>query len=237
MVRITLAGPELVGFGVDDPAASVRVLVPERDELVMPTWTGNEFLLPDGRRPLLRTLTPRRADPDTGELDIDVVLHGGGALSDWARRAGPGGAAAISGPGRGYAIDPDVHAYLLAGDETAIPALSQLLERLPQAATITMHVEIAHADARCDLPAHPGASIEWHVLAAGAPPGTAMVAAVQATKLAPEVRVWAAGEAAAVQRVRRHLFNDRDIPRPHATVRGYWKFGRRADESEADDQS
>jgi NADPH-dependent ferric siderophore reductase len=41
--------------------------------------------------------------------------------------------------------------------------------------------------------------------------------------------VWAAGEAAAVQRIRSHLFVDRGLPRAHATVRGYWKHGRRAD--------
>jgi NADPH-dependent ferric siderophore reductase len=31
-----------------------------------------------------------------------------------------------------------------------------------------------------------------------------------------------------MQRIRRHLFEERDIPRGHATVRGYWKLGRRA---------
>jgi NADPH-dependent ferric siderophore reductase len=40
------------------------------------------------------------------------------------------------------------------------------------------------------------------------------------------MRVWAAGEAAAVQRIRRHLFQDRQLPRAQATVRGYWKHGR-----------
>ena len=35
----------------------------------MPAWNGNEFLLPDGRRPAIRTFTPRRVDPDALELD------------------------------------------------------------------------------------------------------------------------------------------------------------------------
>jgi NADPH-dependent ferric siderophore reductase len=39
--------------------------------------------------------------------------------------------------------------------------------------------------------------------------------------------VWVAGEAAAVQRIRRHLFEDRGLPRSQASVRGYWKHGRR----------
>src|SRR4029077_14850902 len=57
MVRITLGGDELEGFTVDQPAASVRLLLPSPGiaELVMPVWNGNEFLLPDDSRPIIRT--------------------------------------------------------------------------------------------------------------------------------------------------------------------------------------
>jgi NADPH-dependent ferric siderophore reductase len=239
MTRVTLSGPELVGFPVEDPAASVRLLVPDGSGLVVPKWTGNEFLLPDGRRPALRTLTPRRTDPRRGELDVDVVIHEGGVLSEWASRVTPGEDAAISGPGRGYAIDPEAETYVLAGDETALPALSQLLEQLPPSATIAAHLEIAHSDARVELPAHAGATSAWHVLDAGSPPGDAMVAAVFAEPLVNngDVRIWAAGEAAAVQRIRRELFTARGFPRARATIRGYWKFGRGADESGGDEES
>ena len=54
MVRVTFAGPELAGLVVEQPASSVRLVVPWPDEqLVIPDWTGNEFVLPDGRRPAL----------------------------------------------------------------------------------------------------------------------------------------------------------------------------------------
>jgi NADPH-dependent ferric siderophore reductase len=45
----------------------------------------------------------------------------------------------------------------------------------------------------------------------------------------PEVRVWAAGEAAAVQRIRRYLFEERGMARAQTSVRGYWKHGRASD--------
>jgi NADPH-dependent ferric siderophore reductase len=32
-----------------------------------------------------------------------------------------------------------------------------------------------------------------------------------------------------VQRVRRHLFQERGLPRARASVRGYWKHGRSGD--------
>ncbi len=228
MVRITLTGAELEGLVVEEPAASVRLLLPPpgTNEPVIPAWNGNEFLLPDGRRPTIRTVTPRRVDGALPELDVEIVLHGGGAASQWAEAVEPGSAAAVSGPGRGYTVDPDGPGFVLAGDETAIPAISQLLEVLPATTPVDVHIEIAHPDARLALPDHPHATVEWHDLPRDAPPGDAFVAAVHGVELAPDTLVWVAGEAAAVQRVRRELFEHRGLPRAGAVVRGYWKHGR-----------
>jgi NADPH-dependent ferric siderophore reductase len=228
MMRVTLTGPALEGLVIDQPAASVRLLLPAPGsvELVMPTWRGNEFLLPDGRRPVIRTLTPRRLDPSRLELDVDVVLHEGGVASGWAAGAADGSPAAVSGPARGYVIDTAASGFVLAGDETALPAIGQLLESLPVTAPVTAFVELARPEARIDLPAHPLATVNWCDLPEGATPGDAFVAAVTGADLTPGVRVWAAGEAAAVQRVRLHLFGERGLPRSDATIRGYWKHGR-----------
>lgn len=227
MRRVTLAGPALEGLTVEEPAASVRLLLPADDGgLVIPRWNGNEFLLPDGRRPPIRTFTPRRSDPETRELDLHIVVHGRGAASQWADAVGPGDPAAVSGPGRGYTVAPDAPAFLLAGDETAIPAISQLLEVLPAQTPVQVLIEAAAPDARLGLPDHPGASVEWCDLPLGAPPGTALVDAVVSAELVPGTKVWVAGEAAAVQRIRRHLFQGLGLPRTQASVRGYWKYGR-----------
>jgi NADPH-dependent ferric siderophore reductase len=235
MVRVTLAGSDLAGLTVEQPAASVRMLLPspETTELVVPTWNGNEFLLPDGRRPTIRTFTPWRVDPDSLELDVGIVVHGGGVASDWAVSAAPDDPAAISGPGRGYAVDSDAPAFLLAGDETAIPASTQVLDALPVETPVEVRIEIAHADGRLALPDHPRASVEWCELPPGAAPGDALSAAVREADLADGTRVWAAGEAAAMQRIRRHLFEDRGLTRAHAAVRGYWKHGRAGDGDDA----
>src|SRR5207244_10313158 len=80
MVRVTFAGPDLEGLTVEHPAASVRLLIPSAGahELVVPVWNGNEFLLPDGQRPAIRTFTPRRVDPAALEIDLELVLHRAG---------------------------------------------------------------------------------------------------------------------------------------------------------------
>ena len=225
MVRVTLAGPELQDLVVDAPAASVRLLLPSpgETELTMPVWNGNEFLLPDGRRPVIRTFTPRRVDMGSLELDLDVVLHEHGIASGWAGTAAPGDVAAISGPGRGYAVDANASGFLLGGDETAIPAICQLLESVPQKTPVEVHIEVSHPDARLPLPDHRSALVHWHDIASRRPPGDRLVAAVQRLDISPGTRIWVAGEAASVQRIRKHLLQERMIPRSHVTVRGYWK--------------
>lgn len=225
LTRVTLAGSELEGLSVDEPAASVRLLIPHPGgDLVMPEWNGNEFLEADGSRPAIRTFTPRRFDPMALELDLEVVVHETGAASDWVRRAGPGDPAAVSGTGRGYTVDPAVRRYLLAGDETAVPAISQLLETFDRQVEVAVIVEVADPSSRPPMPAHPGSTVEWVV--EGDSPGRSLVEAVTAAAIPDGSRVWVAGEAAAVQRIRRHLFDERGVARGDATVRGYWKHGR-----------
>lgn len=229
MRRFVLGGPELEGLVIDEPAASVRILLPPdgQETLVMPEWTGNQFELPSGDRAPIRTFTPRALDTDRLELTVDIVVHEGGAASEWARTAAPGSEVAVSGPGRGYEIVTDAPSYLLAGDETALPAIGQLLESLPPEMPVAVHVEIADPAARLPLPDHPGAEVTWHELPAGSEPGAALVAAVEGLEQMPKV-VWVAGEAASVQRIRKHLFDVRGMTRSEATVRGYWKKGRSA---------
>jgi len=234
LVRITLAGPELEGFDGGLPAASVRLLLPaEANEVVVPKWNGNEFLLEDGSRPIIRTLTPLRFDSGLFELDVEIVRHGHGPLSTWGGATEAGDRVAVSGTGRGYEIDPVARTFLLAGDESALPAVSELLRTLPPDAEVQVLVEVRHPDARIELPAHAGATVHWYELEADSRPGDSLVAAVADAQLDPDVRVWAAGEAAAMHRLRRHLFTDRDLPRSRAVVRGYWKLGR-GDDAGAD---
>ena len=229
LLKVRLGGPELAGLRVDEPAASVRGLLPvPGGGLVLPTWDGNEFLLPDGTRPPIRTLTPRRLHDDGPALDVEVVLHEGGLASEWAAGARPGDEAAVSGTGRGFEIDDRVPAYVLAGDESAVPAISQLLEWIPDHLPVDVHIEVARADARVDLPSGSRATVTWHDLPAGASHGDALVAAIESVVVADGAHVWVAGEAASVQRIRKHLADERELPRSRTTVRGYWKRGRPA---------
>lgn len=63
----------------------------------------------------------------------------------------------------------------------------------------------------------------WHELPESAPPGETLLAAVTDADLGSGTFVWAAGEAAAVQRIRRHVFDEGGLPRSQTAIRGYWK--------------
>lgn len=227
MVRVGFGGEHLAGLEVEQPAASVRLLLPSPDaSLAIPTWNGNEFLLDDGRRPIIRTFTPLHLDPHRLEIDLDIVRHDGGAASSWADAAQPGDEAAISGPGRGYEVDTHATAFLLAGDEAALPAIGQLVEAIPESIPVHTIVEIVRLDAVQELPPHPALTPTWVVLAEGDPPGAALLPSIEDAGIPAGAKVWVAGEAAAMQRVRRHLSVERRLPRRNVTVRGYWKHGR-----------
>ena len=231
MMRLVFTGPGLERLQADDPAASVRLLLPSPGQLevVMPAWNGNEFLLPDGSRPIIRTFTPYRVDPAAAELEVWVVLHAGGIASEWAARACVGAEAAVSGPGRGYTIKPDAPGFVLAGDESAIPAISQLLGSRPNTMPVQVHIEVARPDARLPLPEHAGATVAWHDLPSGGRSGDALLDAIRAADIDAGAQIWVAGEAAAVQRIRKHLFDERGFARTQTSVRGYWKHGRGGD--------
>jgi NADPH-dependent ferric siderophore reductase len=236
---VVVAGPGLASWPEIQPGASLRLLLPRTgaDGLERPSWTGNEYRYEDGSRPAIRTLTPlslqstgtaTEAGTDPA-LVVEIVRHGSGPLSEWAGRVRPGETVAVSGPGRGYVPDAGATSFLIAGDESALPAITTLLPVLPATADVAVLVEVADAEARLPWSGRAAAVTTWLEPAAGRPPGDALVKAVVAADLEDGARVWAAGEAAAMQRIRRHLFETLGLARSQTVVRGYWKHGRGGD--------
>ena len=138
MVRVTLAGDELAGFGGDGPDRRIKMFFPVegQDRPAVPRATSGGPLWPTGEpRPTIRTYTVRRFDAAAGELDVDFVLHEGrGPAAAWAREARPGAWVGVSEPGGRYVVDPDADFHLVIGDESALPAVATVLAALPAGA-------------------------------------------------------------------------------------------------------
>ncbi len=229
MVRVCFEGDGLRSMSPPSVASSVRLLIdPDGGTPEIPTWAGNEFLLRSGARPVIRTFTPLRFDADAGTLDLEIMRHEGGAVSTWAEEVTVGTHAAISGPGRAHGLDTNAPRHLLLGDETALPAMAQILDalsdRAPSDSECEVHVELVSTDGHVTLPEPRGTAVTYHQRDPGEAPGHRLVDVVAAMDaIAPGTEVWAAGEAAAMHAVRKHVLGRLGLDRSHATIRGYWK--------------
>lgn len=128
MVRLTLAGEG--GLGLEPDGYHVKLLVPA-DRLRLPVWpsvgANGVTQWPTGQDRLhVRYYTIRALRPEIGEIDIDVVQHKDGRISDWASTAQPGEIIGVMGPSAGE-LPSHPEALLLAGDETALPAIARIL--------------------------------------------------------------------------------------------------------------
>ena len=220
MIRVVFGGPALAGFNWNGPAAHIK--------LILGATSGE----PDVRPPS-RTYTPRHFDAQRLELTVDFVLHGEGPASTWAAQAEPGQPMLIAGPGRCYALDPQAEWLLLAGDESAIPAVTTILEALPAGIPTQVLLEVNDAADEFAIAA-PRASLSLHWLHRAHPvvhgsavrAGIELAAAVAAWKQPTgSGRVYVACEADAMRGIRRHLLGERGLAREWVTTRGYWKQG------------
>lgn len=218
MVRITFASPELGDFAWNGPAAHIKLIFAQP----APAAPGLE-----PPRPTMRTYTPRRFDRNTHELDVDFILHGEGPASSWAEQAAVGQSLTIAGPGRNYVIDPAAEWFLLAGDDTAIPAISTILEGLPASASARVLIEVVDRRDEVEIPAHPNTVVTWlHRGAELSKAGAPLEAAIRAYQMPPgSGRVYVACESGAMRRIRAHLLTEKTINREHLVTRGYWKLG------------
>lgn len=94
----------------------------------------------------------------------------------------PGDRITVSGPGRGYTIDTGATAFLLAGDESAIPAICQLLEHLREV-PISVHISVTHSDAVVDL--HRDVNVEWHIASGSRNPQDSVLETIRALDVDP----------------------------------------------------
>jgi NADPH-dependent ferric siderophore reductase len=226
MARITVASPELVDFpGAGTDQNVMLYFYPDGAELPEPLTLESARAKWSQLRPMTRTYTIRRHDPAAGEIDFDFVLHGEhGLAAGWAQRVQPGDRVIFVGPSPAYQPSPDVGSYLLAGDETALPAIAAILRVLPAEARVVVFVEVADAAEEQPLPTAANAEITWLHRA-----GDRLLlecAVRDADFPAQDTEAWIAGENAAVLAVRRHLLDVRGLPRHRVRPTTYWRHGR-----------
>ncbi|MFE4253982.1 siderophore-interacting protein [Streptomyces sp. NPDC056910] len=184
--------------------------------------------LPREQWPVTRTYTVRAWDPVARELTLDFVVHGDeGIAGPWARDVQPGASVHLAGPGGAYTPDSTADWHLLAGDESALPAIAAALEALPEGAVAHAFVEVS--DAAEEQKIDSAAQVVW-LHRGDRPVGEALVEAVRGLAFpAGRVQAFVHGEAGFVKELRRHLRTERQIPREDLSISGYWRLGHNED--------
>lgn len=154
--RLTFTGPELAEFAdtcLDQRIKLVFGTDAQLDEAAAAddwaTWWREQ---PNESRPTMRTYTARYVRRDAREVDVDFVTHGSeGPASRFALTAEPGDRLVIVGA---YADHPEADtqglawrrdgspSVLLVGDETAQPAIANILRSLPAHVSGAAFVEV-----------------------------------------------------------------------------------------------
>lgn len=234
MLRVTLRGADLDGFasGGHDQRIKLFLPHPHQDAPLVPDRAGDAWFaewraLDPAERGIMRTYTARRQRP--GALEVDFALHGdSGPATRWAATARPGDRVAVLGPTDpdNAAVDfrppPSADRVLLAGDESALPAIGGILEALPDRTRAKAWIEVpCQADADgYDLP--DGADITWLVR----DKGRSLLTALPTAEFPyGNLYAWLAGEAKTIRTLRRHLVNERGLDRKAISFTGYWRRG------------
>ncbi|MEI7033230.1 siderophore-interacting protein [Streptomyces pratensis] len=234
--RIGFTADELPGLLEDRPDQQMKLCLPragqdaprlpepEADDAYGMRWYEAFLAIPEPERPWMRSFTVRSYDRVRNVMAVDFVLHGDdGPASRWGAAARPGDVLGMVGPSSLYARPlPAARRLLLAGDETALPAIATLLEALPAGTGTVVYAEVAGAEEEPPLPpAAGGAEAHW----VHRDRGGSLVEAVRAAgpPLDAVDAAWVAGEASAVRALRRHLVEDRGLPRASVEFSGYWR--------------
>lgn len=252
MRRITLGGPELRahtaanGFPVEEIHCDgfddhCKVILRHPDlpaDVPVPAPTQADGVLnwPDDPLAVNRSYTVRRWRPDAGdygELDIDFVKHGVGPATRWAYSVSPGEDIQIAGP-KACGLQPEGADWLLiAGDETALPAIGRWLEEMPAGTRGQVFIEVDRDDHIQTIDHPAGVEVTW-LPRNGAEAGTTTAlydAVTTCDWWEGKVFAWAAAETLTLVPLRRWLRREKGLPKEQVDVSGYWRLEKVVDDA------
>jgi NADPH-dependent ferric siderophore reductase len=198
-LRVTFTGPSFDDLAPNGWDQRIKVLLPTAARGLLDCPRGDDWYaewraLPEARRNPMRSYTVREARPELREIDVDFVLHGAaGPASAWAEGAAAGDEVVLIGPNArfpgptgGFEWHPPAGAtcLIVAGDETAVPAVCAIVESLPAGTRARVLMEVPEAGDVLPLAVPVGVEVTWLPrrptnAPRGGPLTAAVVAAVQ----------------------------------------------------------
>ena len=215
MLRLTLGGPGLAGFPAGQEGGYVKLRLSSPD---------------DPAKTIVRTYTIRNQRP--GEIDVDFALHGDpgqgiGPATSWAMAASVGDQIEVGGPGPAKPLPQGDFHYLIAGDMTALPAISVNLANLPADARGLAVIEVMSDADRQEIACPRGVEIRWVVNPHPGDKETPLAREVAAANWpnGEDVYAWSACEFTSMQALRLHLRGTHGLGPDRLYISSYWKSG------------
>lgn len=226
MRRVTFACPNVHDF--QQGGLHVRLLLPQNGEA--PVWptVGDDGRIqwPDEKNTAVRIYTIRNVDPERGEVDIDFVLHEGETMpgATFGATAAAGDLIGIMGPGGGWM--PEATDLILAGDETALPAMLRIAEAAPAGTKVRFFGEVDSASEEQPIASAADIQTVW-LHRNGAAAGTMGSLQRLIRSLAPQCAaptfIWVGCEKAEAVAIREYLKDELQYDRQCMRVGSYWE--------------
>lgn len=210
MVRLTLGGSSLEGFPFGYEGGYLKIVVEDAE--------GKE---------VARSYTIRKHEPEGPHITIDAVSHvDGGPASQWFNKVRVGDRVDIIGPGACKLLNQKADWFFLAGDMSALPAISVNLEALPKDAKGYAVLEVIEATDKLKLDVPKDLEIVWVENPSPINNPSRISETVQTlTWLDGKASVWVAGEFATSRKLRQYFRHEKLIDRDFMYVSCYWKIG------------
>ncbi|MEO1222301.1 MAG: siderophore-interacting protein [Pseudomonadota bacterium] len=212
MHQITLAGEALRDFPQGQDGGYFKLILEPGSE---------------GKKALMRTYTICRQRET--EIDVLFALHGGhaaGPATSWALNAEIGDPMTIRGPGPAKPSPETCGFYLIAGDMSALPAITANLEAMPRDARGVAVLEVQHEKDVTSIDAPHGLELRWMINPEPGLHPTLLVDALRQVELPDcEIAGWAACEFEGMKRLRAFLRDELGVLPRNLYTSSYWKLG------------
>lgn len=234
-ISVVLEGEDLENFRNAEIGDNNKLLIPAKGSknVIMPEKRADDRTKADENPQIMRTYTLRNLDLEKQEMTIEFVAHGDeGPASSWAISSEIGDQLGVMMKKKDKKIFQRADWYLLAGDHTALPVISVLLESMQDDATGEVLIEVHGPEDVIELK-HPAAvNVVWLF---NQTPGL--------HSSLPEVFRWAkipdqgtrflfaAAESQAIIEIQTVLRENLALKRSEWKAYSYWKLGQSENQS------
>lgn len=236
-IRVYLTGDNINAFTNTTIGVNNKILIPPKglQEIHFPEYDYEAMKWkpqPDDIRPFIRTYTHRGIDTQNKEIWIDFVAHGDeGPASAWAAKAEKGDVLGVLMHDGKTELYAQADWYLLAGDATAIPVLSTILEDLPKTAKGVCIIEVHGREDEHKIDTQADIEFIW-IYNKNPQKGSLLPEVVKQQDFQEGQHFgYVAAEFSSVKEIRTYLRKERQWKQQQLYAYSYWKSGVAEDKS------